>query len=148
MSFCRRWVPFFSYQTTFGVIFAQIFRYLAKVLTDFVQISTNFARIFTKSKKKAFGGAPAPQLLQRPKWDPCFNSVRIIWDPGQTQTRKRTHVSWRALSFIASWISGVAAFPSDVGSHSAFSAGPDNRLYFILRGWMWLYASKLTFYDE
>jgi len=64
MSFCTRWAPCFSNQSTFGAIsarsfreFAQIFRDFAIVFTDFAQISVDFAwifrdfaRIFIKSK--------------------------------------------------------------------------------------------------
>ena len=138
MLFCRRWVPFFSYQTRFGVIFAQIFRHLAKVLTDFVQISRNFARIFTKSKK-SFWGCACTTTPTKAEMRPVLQ-LRSDYPGPWSDTDEKAGLMFpgahSALSHcvVRSWISGVAAFPSDVGSHSAFSAGPDNGLYFILRG--------------
>jgi len=50
IGFCKCWAQFFSNESTLGAIFAGIFR-------DLVQISADFAQIFTKS---TFGGALAP----------------------------------------------------------------------------------------
>jgi len=108
-----------------GCHFFHIKPHLASFLPRFSGIWQRFSRILSRFLRILPGFSPNQKkklLGVRLHHNSCKgrNETRASTPFGLSGTlvrhrrESRTHVSWRALSFIASWISGVAAFPSDV----------------------------------
>jgi len=137
------------YSAGVGCHFFHIKPDLASFLPRFSGIWQRFSRIlsrflgilpgFSPNQKKSFWGCACTTTPTKAEMRPVLQ-LRSDYPGPWSDTDEKAGLMFpgahSALSHcvVRSWISGVAAFPSDVGSHSAFSAGPDNGLYFILRG--------------
>jgi len=81
--------------------FCPDFQVFGKGSKDFVQISTNFARIFTKSKNKLLGVRLHHNSYKGRHQTRVLTPFGLSGTLVRNRRESRTHGSWRALSFIA-----------------------------------------------